>query len=98
MQWWTTPSIMDATSDEDGRLELGVNAQRFPLDMPVDHDAAAAVADVPLRRQVLVPGAEVLGIGRAGRRPVAPDRRVAGVQRAVGRRLAIARRSASTVI
>ena len=66
------------------RFELGVDAQRFPLDVPVDHDAAAAVADMPLRRQVLVPGAEVLGIGRAGGCSVAPDRRVAGVQRAVG--------------
>ncbi len=63
---------------------MRVDAQRFSLDVPVDHDAAAAVADVPLRREVLVPGSEVLGVGRAGRRPIAPDGRVAGVQRAVG--------------
>ena len=47
--------------------------------MPVDHDAAATVADVPLRREVLVPRAEVLGIRGAGRGAVAPDRRVAGM-------------------
>ncbi len=38
-------------------FELRMNAQRVPLDMPIDHDAAPAVAHVPLRRQVLIPGA-----------------------------------------
>ena len=48
--------------------------------MPVDHDAAAAVADVPLRHQVLVPGAELLGVGGTCRRALAPDAGVAGTQ------------------
>ena len=61
-----------------------MDAQRFPLDMPVNHDAPTAVADVPLGREILVPRAEVLGVGRAGGGTVAPDRRVAGMQRAVG--------------
>ena len=61
-----------------------MDAQRVALDVPVDHDATPAVADVPLRGEVLVPGAEVLGIGGAGRGPAAPDRRVAGAQRAIG--------------
>lgn len=51
--------------------------------MPVDHDAAPAVAHMPLCRQVLVPGAEVLGIRCARRRSVAPDGRIANPQRAV---------------
>src|SRR3954468_7672221 len=67
-----------------GRLELRVDAQRFPLDMPVDHDAPTAVADVPLGRKVLVPRTEVLGVGRAGGGTIAPDRGVAGMQRAIG--------------
>ena len=75
---------MDATSEEDGDLSCEWMHSDFRLDMPVDHDAAPAIADVPLCRQVLVPGAEVLGIGCAGRRSVAPDRRIAGMQRAVG--------------
>ena len=39
---------------------------------------------MPLRRQVLIPCSEVLGVGRAGGGAVAPDRGIAGVQRAVG--------------
>jgi hypothetical protein len=39
---------------------LRMNAQRVSLDMPIDHDAAPAIAHMPLRRQVLVPGAEML--------------------------------------
>src|SRR5208282_4041840 len=64
-------------------FELRMNAQRVPLDMPIDHDAAPAVAHVPLRRQVLIPGAEVLGIRCARRRSVAPDCWIAGAQGAV---------------
>ena len=59
-------------------------AQRILVDMPVDHDAAPTITDVPLRGEVLVPGSEVLGIGCAGRRAVTPDLRIAGMQRAVG--------------
>ena len=83
-------AMMDDPLDHGGDLgggrgfKLGMNAQRVPLDMPVDHDAAAAIAHVPLRRQVLVPGAKVLGIRCAGRRSVAPDCRISGMQRAVG--------------
>ena len=60
-----------------------MNAQRVALDMPVDHDAAPAVAHMPLRGQVLVPGAEVLGIRCTRRRAIAPDCRVPSMQRAV---------------
>jgi hypothetical protein len=33
-----------------GRLELRVDAERFPLNMPVDHDSTPTVAKVPLVR------------------------------------------------
>src|SRR5260370_15502874 len=39
----------------------------------VDRDAPPAVANMPLRGEVLVPCAEVLGIGGAGGRAAAPD-------------------------
>ena len=61
-----------------------MNTQRILIDMPVNHDAAPSIADVPLGREVLVPGSEVLGISRASRRSVAPDTRIAGMQCAVG--------------
>ena len=60
-----------------------MNAQRVALDMPIDHDATPAVAHMPLRGQVLVPGAEVLGIRCTRRRPVTPDGWIASTQRAV---------------
>lgn len=44
------------------RLELGMDAQGLPLDVPVNHDAAPTVADMPLGHEVLVPGAEVFGV------------------------------------
>src|SRR5260370_23905483 len=66
------------------RLELGMDAQRVALDVPVNHDAPPAVANMPLGGEVLVPRVEVLGIGGAGGRAAAPDRRVTGTQRAVG--------------
>ena len=50
-----------------------VDAHRAALDVPVDHDAAPAVAGVPLGHQVLVEGAEVLAVRRAGGRALAPD-------------------------
>ena len=59
------------------RLELRVDAGRLLLHVPVDHHPAAAVADVPLGHQVLIPGAELLGVGGAGRRAFAPDLREA---------------------
>src|SRR5215217_1748481 len=40
-------------------LELRRDTGRLLLHMPVDHDATAAIADVPLRHQVLVPGPEL---------------------------------------
>ena len=52
--------------------------------MPVDHDAAAAIARMPLRGEVLIPCPEVLGIRRACGRPFAPNGRVSRAQRAVG--------------
>jgi len=39
----------------------------------VDHDSGPAVAGVPLRQQVLVPGAEFLGVRCAGGGRLAPD-------------------------
>jgi hypothetical protein len=65
-------------------FQLRVDAQALLFDMPVDHDPAPAVADVPLRGKVLIPGAEVFGVGGTSGCSIAPDRWVAGVQRAVG--------------
>ena len=65
------------------RLQLRVDAQRFPLDMPVNHHAAPAISDVPLRGQVLVPGAEVLAVGGAGVGALAPDQGITGSEGAV---------------
>lgn len=64
-------------------LELGVDADGFPLDVPVDHDTAAAVAHVPLGKQVLVPSPELLGVRRAARRGLSPELGKAGRQRGV---------------
>src|SRR5260370_35812604 len=58
--------------------------RRLPLDVSVDSDTWTAIAHVPLRRQMLIPGAKVLGVGRAGIGAVAPDCRIARCQRAVG--------------
>jgi hypothetical protein len=82
-------AVMDHPLDHRGDLgggwgfELRMNAQRVALDMPIDHDATPAVAHMPLRGQVLVPGAEVLGIRCTRRRPVTPDGWIASTQRAV---------------
>src|SRR3546814_17140193 len=64
----------DHGGDLRGRapLELGINAGRALLHMPVDHDATAAIAGVPFRHQVAVPRAELLSIGRACRSPISP--------------------------
>jgi hypothetical protein len=40
---------MAATSDEEQVFQLGVDAGRMLLNMPVNHDAFTAVAHVPLR-------------------------------------------------
>ena len=64
-------------------LELRVDAGRFLLDVPVDHDAGAAIADVPFGHQVLVPGSELLGVGGAGRRSLTPDVGMADAQQRV---------------
>ena len=61
-----------------------MDAQRLPLDVPVDHDPAPAIADVPLGREVLVPGTEVLAVRGAGVCALAPDQRITGVERAIG--------------
>ena len=54
-------------------LELGVDAAGLLLDVPVDHHARPAVADVPFGHQVLIPGAELLRVRGAGRGGFAPD-------------------------
>src|SRR5215510_5082564 len=41
--------------------------------MPVDHDPWAAIAHMPLRQEVLVPGAEPFRVTRARGRPLAPE-------------------------
>ena len=43
------------------------------LYMPVNHNALTAVAYVPFRHEVLVPGAELFGVRSAGCRRLAPD-------------------------
>lgn len=53
-------------SASDAALELRVDAVGFAINVPIDHDAAAAVAGVPLGHQVLVPCAEFLGV-RSGK-------------------------------
>ena len=64
-------------------FELRINAGAVALDMPIDHDTAATVADVPLRHQVLIPGAKLLGVGGTCRRSLAPDAGMAGTQSGV---------------
>ena len=41
--------------------------------MPVDHDTWAAIARMPLRQEVLVPGAEPFRVTRTRGRPLAPE-------------------------
>ena len=48
-----------------------------------DHPTPA-VADVPLRGQVLIPGAELLAVGSARGRALPPDRGISGAQRGIG--------------
>ena len=61
-----TQHALDHRGDLRGRagLQLGVDAGRLPFHVPVDHHAATTVAEVPLGHQVLVPGSELLGVGR----------------------------------
>jgi len=54
-------------------LELGVNAKSLSFDMPVNHHARPIVANMPLSKEVLIPCAELLGIGRTGGSHLAPD-------------------------
>ena len=55
-------------------LQLRVDAGGFLLDMPVNHDPAAAIADVPLGHEVLIPGTEFLAVRGAGGGAFAPNR------------------------
>jgi len=52
--------------------------------MPINHDAAAAIAHVPLRGEILIPGAVVLGIGGTRRCGRTPNGGISGLQCAVG--------------
>src|SRR5262249_43815802 len=54
-------------------FQLRVDAGRFLFNVPVDHDPRPAIANVPLGHQILVPGAELFGIGRTGGGAFAPD-------------------------
>ena len=60
-----------------------MDAHRTALDVPVDHDAAATVANMPFGHQVLVEGSEVLAVGGARRRALTPNPGVAHCQRCV---------------
>src|SRR3546814_14118041 len=64
----------DHGGDLRGRapLELGLNAGRALLHMPVDHDATDAIAGVPFRHQVAVPRAELRCIGPPCRARTSP--------------------------
>src|SRR3546814_9343280 len=65
----------DHRADLGGRtaFELRVDAGRLALHVPVNHDAPAAVADMPFRHQILVPGPHLRRIRRAGSSCLAPD-------------------------
>src|SRR3546814_7668805 len=58
----------DHRADLGGRtaFELRVDAGGLALHVPVNHDAPAAVADMPFRHQILIPGPHLRGIRRAG--------------------------------
>ena len=83
-------AVMDHALDHRGhlrrgrRLELRVDAQGVSLDVPVDHDAAPAVAHMPLGGEILVPGAVVLRIGGASGGARSPNSGISGLKRAVG--------------
>jgi len=66
---------LDHRGDLGGRaaFQLRVDAGRFLLDVPVDHDPRPTIANMPLGHQILIPGAEFLGIGGTGCRPFSPD-------------------------
>jgi hypothetical protein len=64
--------------------QLGVDDHRLLLDVPVDQDAAAAVARVPLGEQVLVISAEVRGVRRHGRGALPPDLGLPRRERRIG--------------
>jgi hypothetical protein len=51
-----------------------------PFDVSADHDAPAAVTNVPRCHQVLGPGTKLLGVGGRRRRALAPDTGMAGTQ------------------
>ena len=55
------------------RLELRVNTGSVFLDMPIDHYPTAAVAHMPFRKQVLIPGPELLGVGGTRGGAFTPD-------------------------
>ena len=67
------PLIIAATSEEENRFELGVDTDGVLFDMPVHHDALAAIAQVPFGEQIVVPGAKLLGVRCAGRGGFSPD-------------------------
>jgi hypothetical protein len=64
-------AVMEDTLDHRGdlrrgtALQLRVDADRLSLDVPVDHDAAASVANVPFGHEVLIPSAKFLAVSRA---------------------------------
>jgi hypothetical protein len=63
--------------------KLRVDAGRMFLDMPVDHDAAPAIASVPFGHQVLIIRPELFRVGGTGGGDITPDRRLANLKGAV---------------
>ncbi len=55
-------------------LELRIDTGGLLLDMPVDHDPFATIADVPFGHEILMPRAKLLRVGGAGRGSLTPDR------------------------
>src|SRR3954447_4963510 len=83
--WFVAQHALDHGGDLRGGAapQTRVDAHRAALHVPVDHDAAPAVASVPLGHEVLVEGAKVLAVRCAGRSALAPDLGLARSERRV---------------
>lgn len=54
-------------------FHLRVNTGSLFVNVPIDHNARAAIANVPFGQEILVPGGNLLGIGGAGGGGFAPN-------------------------
>ena len=70
-----TQHALDHGRDLRGRagFELGVDTGGLLVHMPVDHDPATVIADVPFGQEVLIPGTELLRVRGARRGAFTPD-------------------------